>query len=65
MDKENIKQMRLNNFCKTFDIPRTTVLKWVHSANFPAYNLCGHWYVDVSMFYKWREKQHVKSYKYA
>lgn len=65
MSKENIKQMKLNNFCKTFDIPRTTVLKWAHSANFPAYNLCGHWYVDVSMFYKWREKQHIKSYKYA
>lgn len=65
MNKENMQQMKLNHFCKSFDIPRTTVLKWVHSNDFPAYNLCGHWYVDVKQFYKWREKQHSISYKYS
>ncbi len=65
LGKEEMKQMKLNNFCKTFDIPRTTVLKWAHSNEFPAYNLCGHWYVDLKQFYKWREKQHSISYKYS
>lgn len=59
------KQMKLNHFCKEFDIPRTTALQWVHSVGFPAYNLCGRWYVDIGQYYKWREKQHIKSYKYA
>lgn len=58
MNNEKIevkKQLKLSNFCKEFDIPRSTVLKWIHSDNFPAYNLCGHWYVDLKKFYKWRE----------
>ena len=59
------KQMKLANFCKEFDIARTTALKWAHSDGFPAYNLCGHWYVDMDKFYKWRDQQHKKSYKYA
>lgn len=54
-NENNKKQMKLKNFCETYDIPRTTVLKWVQSNDFPAYNLCGHWYVDISKFYKWRE----------
>lgn len=54
------KQLKLNNFCTEFDIPRNTVLKWVHSKSFPAYNLCGHWYVDVEKYYKWREELHIK-----
>ena len=62
---KNKKQLRLTNFCKEFDVPRTTALKWVHSNDFPAYNLCGHWYVDLEQYYKWRNKQHLKSYKYA
>ena len=61
----NKKQMKLNHFCQTYDIPRTTVLKWIHSENFPAYNLCGHWYVDIIKFDKWRGEQHSKSYKYV
>ncbi len=48
-----------------YNVARTTVLKWVHSDGFSAYNLCGHWYVDVDKFYIWRERQHKKSYKYA
>ena len=59
------KQMKLNNFCKSYDIPRTTALQWVHAVEFPAYKLCGHWYVDIPKYLKWREEQHIKSYKYA
>ena len=54
--------MKLNNFCKEFDIPRSTALKWIHSRGFPAYNLSGHWYIDVEKFYDWRDKEHIKSY---
>lgn len=59
------KQMKLTSFCKEFDVARTTALKWAHSDGFPAYNLCGHWYVDMDKFYQWRDQQHKKSYKYA
>lgn len=59
------KQLKLNNFCKEYDIPRTTALQWVHSESFPAYKICGHWYVDVEEFRVWREKQHRFGYKYA
>lgn len=65
MKELNKKQLKLGNFCKEFDIPKTTALGWIHSKGFPAYNLCGHWYVDLDKFYKWREQQHLKSYKYA
>ncbi len=61
----NKKQLKLNKFCEEYDIPRTTALKWIHSQNFPAYNLCGHWYVDIDAFIKWRKSQHLKCYKYA
>ena len=59
------KQMKLPNFCKEYDIPRTTILKWVHTIDFPAYNLSGHWYVDIQQYYKWREKENIRSNKYA
>ncbi len=59
------RQLKLKKFCETFDIPRSTVLKWVHDNSFPAYNLCGHWYVDVEKYYTWRTKQHHNSYPYA
>lgn len=59
------KQMKLSNFCREYDIARTTALEWVHSQGFPAYNLCGRWYVDIDKFLKWRELQHKKSYKYS
>ena len=65
MEKPSKRQLKLGNFCREFDIPKTTALGWIHSKGFPAYNLCGHWYVDLDKFYKWREQQHLKSYKYA
>ena len=61
----NKQQMKLKTFCEEFDVARNTVLQWVHSDGFPAYNLNGRWYVDVPKFYKWREQQHKKCYKYA
>ncbi len=61
----NKKQMKLKNFCEEFDIPRSTATQWIHSAGFPAYNLCGHWYIDIDEYYIWRKKQHQSSYKYA
>lgn len=51
----NKKQMKLKNFCEAFDIPRTTILKWVYEHGFPAYNLFGHWYVDIDEYYKWKQ----------
>jgi len=57
--------MKLTNFCKEFDVPRSTALKWVHSQGFPAFNLCGHWYVDLAAYYEWRKNEHIRSYKYA
>ena len=56
------KQMKLKNFCQEYDIARTTVIEWVHSHGFPAYNLCGRWYVDIDKFLKWREKTHNKKH---
>lgn len=61
----NKKQLKLKSFCEEYDIPRSTALKWIHSDEFPAYNLLGHWYVDIEEFYKWRTKYHKISYKYS
>lgn len=61
MIKNEKKQMKLNNFCELYDIPRTTVLKWVYGNNFPAYKLCGHWYVDIEKYYSWRKHENLKS----
>lgn len=55
------QQMKLKKFCDYYDVPRTTALRWIHAEGFPAYNLCGHWYVDVPKFLKWREDKHAKS----
>lgn len=65
MNKNEKKQLKLNNFCKEYDIPRATAIQWIHSKGFPSYKLCGHWYVDIEEYYKWREKEHTKCYKYA
>lgn len=59
------EQMKLKNFCSSFDVPRTTALQWVHTDDFPAFCLKGRWYVDIDKYYKWREIQHKKAYKYA
>ena len=59
------KQLKLNNFCEEFDIPRSTALKWIHGEGFPGYLLQGHWYVDVDEYKKWRKNQHIKNYKYT
>lgn len=59
------KQLKLNHFCEEYDIPRTTALKWIHSAGFPGYRIQGHWYVDVEKYEKWKKEQHLKSLKYT
>lgn len=62
---KTISQMRLCHFCEEYDIPRTTVLQWIHSKGFPAYRLSGRWYIDIKAFLEWREKEHKCSYKYS
>lgn len=59
--QQDMKQMKLKTFCEYYDIPRTTALQWVHTKGFPAYNLCGRWYVDIDKFNKWRERQALRS----
>lgn len=59
------KMMRLVHFCEEYDIPRATAIKLVHSKGFPAYRLGERWYVDIPKFLRWRETEHLRSYKYA
>jgi len=57
--------MKLNHFCREFDVPRSTALEWIHSKGFPGYRLAGHWYIDIEEYYTWRVQEHMKCYKYA
>lgn len=59
------KQMRLSNFCREYDIPRTNAIELIHSKGFPAYKIGGRWYVDIDKYLRWREIEHIRSYKYA
>ena len=59
------KQLKLSNFCDTFDIPIKTAKHWIHTKGFPGYKIGDRWYVDIDSFYVWREKMHQASYKYA
>lgn len=63
--KKNTKQLKLQNFCKEFNTPRTTVLEWIRALNFPAYKIQGRWYVDLEEYYKWRTAEHERNYLYA
>ncbi len=63
-NKENQQQMRLSNFCNEFDIPKNTVLLWIHSKDFPAYKIGKCWYIDVLEYYNWRKTEHRQNYKY-
>ena len=51
------KQLKLSNFCKEFDVARSTALLWIHSKGFPAYKIDGRWYIDIEEFYKWRNNK--------
>ena len=53
------KQMKLSHFCEAYDIPKSTALLWVHSADFPAYNLCGRWYVDIAIGVNKQTRSHT------
>ena len=55
MVEEKKKQLKLNNFCTEFDVPRSTALLWINSKDFPAYKISGRWYIDVDGFYEWRK----------
>ena len=63
--KTATQQMRLTTFCAEYDIPKNSALLWVHSKGFPAFKLGRQWYVDIPEYYKWREAQHKKDYRYA
>lgn len=68
LDNENIsekRQVKLNEFCNMFDIPYRTAIELIHSNGFPAKKIGGRWYVDIPGYYKWRETEHIRQYKYA
>ena len=61
-----VRQVDLKTFRAMYGIPENTAERWIHSKKgFPAYKLGHKWYVDVKKFEKWREIEHVNSYKYA
>lgn len=60
-----VKQVDLKTFREMYCIPETTILRWIHTKNFPAYKQGHKWYIDVKAYEKWRETGHINSYKYA
>lgn len=60
-----VKQVDLKTFREMYCIPETTILRWIHTKNFPAYKQGHKWYIDVKAYEKWRETEHANSYKYA
>ena len=45
----NMNQMSLPTFCKSFDMPRETVLELIRgNKKFPGYKIGGRWYIDIS-----------------
>ena len=65
MEECKIQQMQLIQFKEYFGIDEQTVKRWIHKKAFPAYKQGGKWYVDIPAYYKWREQEHINSYKYA
>ena len=57
------KQLKLESFCSTFDVPRSTAFQWFHSSNFPMFKLGGRWYVDIVEYYRWRDAEHDRCYE--
>ena len=45
-----IKQMKLSNFCKEYDMSRTTVLDLIYYQHLPGYKIGGRWYIDMKKF---------------
>ena len=60
-----VKQVDLKTFREMYCIPETTILRWIHTKNFPAYKQGHKWYIDVKAYEKWRATDHANSYKYA
>ena len=60
-----IRQVDLKTFRAMYGIPENTVERWIHKKGFPAYKQGHKWYIDIRSYEKWREIEHVNSYKYA
>ena len=54
-----IKQMKLSNFCKEYDMSRTTVLDLIYYQHMPGNKIGGRWYIDMKKFMDWRELQNA------
>ena len=55
------KQLPLKEFSNEYSIPYTTLMRWIRSKRFyPAYKICGRWYVDIEDYRKWRNEEQVK-----
>lgn len=50
------KQIKLNLFCKEYDMSRSSVLELIRTKGFPAYKIGGRWYIDTHEFIKWRNQ---------
>ncbi len=60
-----VKQVDLKTFRAMYGIPENTVLRWIHLKGFPAYKQGRKWYIDIDKYEKWRNIEHINSYKYA
>ena len=60
-----VKQVDLKTFREMYCIPETTILRWIHTKNFPAYKQGHKWYIDVKAYEQSRETEHPNSYKNA
>ena len=45
-----VKQVDLKTFREMYCIPETTILRWIHTKNFPAYKQGHKWYIDVKAY---------------
>lgn len=60
MGEEIKRQMKLSNFCKKYDVPRTSIMEIIHKSDFPSYKILGRWYIDEAKYLKWRELNNKK-----
>ena len=49
------KQMKLNTFCKEYDMSRSSVIELIYRYNLPAYKIGGRWYIDTNEYERWRK----------
>lgn len=53
-------QLKLNQFCETYNISRSTAMLWIQNEGMPAYKLGGRWYIDIGEFVSWRSNKYDK-----